>query len=225
MSEGQFESDARNAAVVAVENRVARRFSDEKRQKRISRIRRWISILVLTAILLAIVKVASEKYDIEIPLLTSVDFNLSSKWFSAVFPSVQPASREEVDRRNAYVGILHSLRDARLASWRDAPNEVKPKNASRAAVYHAILPNRGHCATIYELLADGNGGFTMHMLSPVAKSVAITAAEFKAACAAAKVFFILYGGKAYVCGKCAAGQEEDLRTRILMAYRLKMSGL
>jgi len=106
----------------------------------------------------------------------------------------EPADRSQEEARARYAGVAMEFAKGELAYWKNAPKELRPKNAPAGTVYHALVP-RAKGFDLYEL----KGGGVVTELSPFGKPVPMTFAEFKES-SGGKPYFIACAGRVFACG-------------------------
>jgi len=119
------------------------------------------------------------------------------------------ASGADAKFRDRYVSVAKEFAKGELAYWKDAPKNLKPKNAPAGTAYHALVPKGGKF-DLYELKVGGE----VAELSPFGKPVALTTEDFKKA-VGGKPYFIACAGRVFVCGGGDLKMMDELRKALL----------
>lgn len=214
MAVGSFEAEAKNAAVEAVERRWKADVAERRRIRRNQRIKNLLAIAFLVLVVIVGGKFASDYFGVEIPFVDQFDW----RGFCRNITSGK-ASEGDVELRNEYAKVLHSFAESELLLWRMAPAAVKPKEAAKGTVYHALVADGKGVVVLFRMIASGDGSVSIVRLSPVAKAADVSFAEFKSHCAKG-TYFIECKGQVYYCGK--DGLDSG---RLILWQALAKSGL
>ena len=194
MAYSDFEQSAQHAAVEAVERRWKQRHDAEMRLRWKKRMGNCLAILVLLSGLCGVGYFAVQHYGDEIRNLIGFDVRDVAKMLS--LGGLGFSAGEEC--RESYVALIESFRDKECVLWRDAPSSVKPKSAQKGTRYLALVGDRG-AARLFDLIANGSGGFFGRELSPVGRPVDIEMIKFNKV-VEHKTYFILCNDIVYICG-------------------------
>ena len=194
MAYSDFEQSAQQASVEAVERRWKQRHDAEIRLLWKKRLNNFLAILVLMSGLCGVGYFAVQQYGDEIRNLIGFDLRDVAK----MLPIGGLGSGVGGECRETYVALIESFRDKECVLWRDAPSSVKLKSAQKGARYLALVGDRG-AARLFDLIANGSGGFTGRELSPVGSPVDIEMFKFDKI-VEHKTYFILCNDIVYICG-------------------------
>jgi len=114
--------------------------------------------------------------------------------------------------RKRYGELLRAFRAKPAGPWRSAPASVRPKNAPKGTVYHALVQRRPAGYDIYEMTA-GDKETSYRLLSPIAKPAAVSTADFIAACKG-MCYLIEVKGIVYVGGKATEAEVSRLQSQL-----------
>lgn len=190
----EFERNAQQEAVAAVERRWKRQHDAERRQRMRRRLGNLLAIVILLAGLAGIGCFAVRYFEMNIPF--AVDFDVRD--FFASWGGGRGTSKAEIDRRGEYVRLLDSFKGRECVPWRDAPATIKPKTAAAGVRYLVLCEERGD-KRLYELVSDGRGSLVAVALSPLTEPIGIEMKDFKAA-VNGKPYLILCNDVLYVVG-------------------------
>jgi len=209
--QSEHELAAKRAAVESIERRIDH---NEKVRKRAARKRRASNLTFMFAGLLLVAGLAwylMRRYDVQMPspdvgAVTQVVEVVRQNLPEPVAAIVDPSRRELQER---YESASAEFGRGELARWKDAPRELKPKNAPAGTVYHALVPQGGKYA-LFELVS---GGEVLEM-SKTQESASRTMEDFKKACGG-KPYFIACAGRVFVCGGGDLKMMDELRKALL----------
>lgn len=190
----EFERNARQEAVAAVERRWKRKHDAERRQRMRKQLGNLLSIVVLLAGLVGAGCFAVRYFELNIPFVVDLDVGD----FVASLGRGRETSKVEIDRRGEYVRLLDSFKGRTCVQWRDAPATIKPKTAAAGVRYLVLCEERGD-KRLYELASDGRGSMTAFALSPLAEPIRLEMKDFNVA-VNGKPYFILCNDVLYVVG-------------------------
>ena len=190
----EFERNAQQEAVAAVERRRKRQHDVERRQRMRRRLGNLLAIVILLAGLAGIGCFAVRYFEMNIPF--AVDFDVRN--FFASWGGGRGTSKAEIDRRGEYVRLLDFFRGRKCVQWSDAPVTIKPKTAAVGVHYLVLCEERGD-KRLYELVSDGRGSMTAMALSPLTEPTRIDMKDFKDA-VKGKPYFILCNDVLYAVG-------------------------
>jgi len=197
--QSEHELAAKRAAVESIERRIDH---DEKVRKGAARRRTAANA---GSILLGLAVVAGIAF-----YFTQVRNGQSGVNMEKVVESVRQCLPAAIDPdRRAHAAVAAEFGKGELAPWKDAPKELKPKNAPAGTVYHALVPKGGKF-DLYELKAGG----AVAELSPLGKPVPMKMEDFKKACGG-KPYFIACAGRVFVCGGGDLKMMDELRKALL----------
>lgn len=108
-----------------------------------------------------------------------------------------------------YSRVAAEFAKGELAYWKNAPKELRPKNAPAGTVYYALVP-RERGFDLYQL----KGGGAVDEITPFGKPVPMTFADFKKSCDG-KPYFIACAGRVFVGGGGDLKTMDELRKGLL----------
>ena len=196
-----FEKSAQQAAVDAVEARWARNNATAKRISRGKSLKSFFAYVFLTLILIAGGFYALSYCGCEIPSFDSVDEMLLS-----LLP--RGMCDKDLEHLDSYVKSINRFKVGKIKLWKDAPEMIKPKNASSGLRYFIFAPKKNGGLGLYEAVANGRGGMKMLEIIPTGLSVEITMSQFKESKNGA--YLIECGGEIFVCGANSPDAGENL---------------
>ena len=195
MAVESFESNAKREAVEAVERRWKRADAERRRIARRRKLSNFLASALLVLIAVIGGRFAADHFGVRIPFLSDFD------WREIKFPGMHvTATADEIAFRDEFVRVFGLFKVSALSLWRDAPNEIKPKNAAKGVVYHALIVDDDNRASLFKMTANGEGMVTVERLSPLTKPATVSFAGFKELCADSP-YFIACQGSVYFCGK------------------------
>ena len=202
---GEYEADARRAAVEAVERRWARQNEQERKIASRSRLGNLLFILIAIAALYIALIFLAPHFGYMVPDLGIRGLlNISAT-----------ASKDKANLALAlqYHKIAESFKTGKPALWKDAPPAIRPKTARAGTVLHALIFGSAKSYDLYEIVATGDGKYTVSILSPFAKTSQIKMSEFLQA-RSGKLWFIANGGFVYACGKTTLKELDHVRKQL-----------
>lgn len=194
MAKSDFEKNAQQAAVEAVEKRWRQKNAAERRQRFRKRLGNLFAIVILLAGLVGVGCFAVRYFELDIPIPTDFD----TRDIVVGLGGGCETSKAEIDRRNEYVRLLASFKGKECIQWRDAPAAIKPKTAVAGVRYLVLCEERGD-KRLYELVSDGRGSMVVVALSPLTEPIRLEMKDFKEA-VNGKPYFILCNDVLYVVG-------------------------
>ncbi len=137
-------------------------------------------------------------------------------------------ARERIDqarRARRFAKIEEVFRSAPLREWRDAPQEIRPRNVPTNTVYHAMMPDAAEGRVLIELTARRGGGMSAVRLHPARAPEDFDVERFRDM-ASRSPYLISAGGDVYFCssGQVSSGSPrrpsmESFRQSLLSARR------
>lgn len=194
--EGEFERNAQQEAVAAVERRWERQHdAEQRRQMMVARGNLFANVVLLLGLVgIGCFAVCYFVRDIHAP----AGFDLCDFVFRLGFGGGCEVSKADVDRRSEYVRLTDSFKGRECVQWSDAPATIRPKTAVAGVRYLVLCEERAD-KRLYELVSDGRGSMTVMALSPLAEPIRFEMKDFKAA-VSGKPYFILCNDVLYVVG-------------------------
>lgn len=211
MAYSEFEQSARHAAVEAVERRWKQKNDVEKRAIRKKRLDSYLTILVLASVLCGLGYFAVQQYGDTIRDCLGFDI----RDMGGVLSIGGLGHSADSERRESYVTLIESFQGKECVLWRDAPRSVKPQSAQKGTRYLALVGDRS-AARLFDLIANGSGGFTGKELSPVGSPTDVDMTKFNEI-VAHKTYFIQCNDIVYVCG-CKNVMQGKRQLKNLLAF-------